>query len=565
MVNRDSKFVALSLYSMPADYCRAMEAKLDHDVEFYSISETPKTNILKFLRFFSNLKASKYYLVFDSEESKLLLPILRFIAILSFSSNYYIVTGPAEPVRVSKFWLVCDLFTLFFSFFAGFYYIVRFKTSMLSRIQRGGFAKVENRKTILYLKTNFWFGVKTGGSIGHVAGVVNGFIKNGWRLDYASLDAPVMLDQQVKYLQIISKKMLVLPFEFNNCKLNFEFITHFRKQNFKDKYSFIYQRLSLSNYSGYNLSRRLKIPLVLEYNGSEVWAACNWGKPLILPTLAQDAEDLNLHHADLVVTISEVLREELLNSGVPDEKIVMYPNCIDPTIFNPDRFSQSDRTLLLGRYNIPPDAQVITFVGTFGPWHGAEVLARSIADLTLNDQQFLESRDIYFMMVGSGSRLAAVREIIGKNDRVIYTGLVAQNLAPEYLAASDILVSPHVHNSDGTRFFGSPTKLFEYMAMGKGIIASRLEQIEWILSPSLDSSNLPSFSPEDNSKEMAVFCEPNSHQDLSRAIRFLVERTDWRNKLGGNARAHVLSHYCWSHHVAAIETRLRKLNLIPDN
>jgi len=42
----------------------------------------------------------------------------------------------------------------------------------------------------------------------------------------------------------------------------------------------------------------------------------------------------------------------------------------------------------------------------------------------------------------------------------------------------DILLSPHVPLEDGKRpFFGSPTKLFEYMAMGNGIVASRLGQI----------------------------------------------------------------------------------------
>ncbi len=34
---------------------------------------------------------------------------------------------------------------------------------------------------------------------------------------------------------------------------------------------------------------------------------------------------------------------------------------------------------------------------------------------------------------------------------------------------------------DGSRFFGSPTKLFEYMAMGKGIVASRLDQLAEVL------------------------------------------------------------------------------------
>jgi len=64
-----------------------------------------------------------------------------------------------------------------------------------------------------------------------------------------------------------------------------------------------------------------------------------------------------------------------------------------------------------------------------------------------------------------------------KTGRVIFTGSLPSNKVADYLDASDILVSPHMpHARRAVDFFGSPTKLFEYMAMGKGIVASRLEQ-----------------------------------------------------------------------------------------
>ncbi len=59
----------------------------------------------------------------------------------------------------------------------------------------------------------------------------------------------------------------------------------------------------------------------------------------------------------------------------------------------------------------------------------------------------------------------------------------SQSEAPTYLAISDIVVSPTVPNPDGSPFFGSPTKLFEYMAMGKPIVASDLDQIGEVLTP----------------------------------------------------------------------------------
>ena len=45
------------------------------------------------------------------------------------------------------------------------------------------------------------------------------------------------------------------------------------------------------------------------------------------------------------------------------------------------------------------------------------------------------------------------------------------------LKACDIFVSPHNSHMVDSKFFGSPTKVFEYMAIGGGIVASDLEQI----------------------------------------------------------------------------------------
>ena len=83
-------------------------------------------------------------------------------------------------------------------------------------------------------------------------------------------------------------------------------------------------------------------------------------------------------------------------------------------------------------------------------------------------------------MIGDGPGLPDAKRIIeeaGLGAEAHFTGLVEQEEGPEYLAACDILASPHVPNADGSPFFGSPTKLFEYMAMGKAIVASNLDQI----------------------------------------------------------------------------------------
>jgi glycosyltransferase involved in cell wall biosynthesis len=151
-------------------------------------------------------------------------------------------------------------------------------------------------------------------------------------------------------------------------------------------------------------------------------------------------------------------------------------------------------------------------------------------------------------MVGDGGTMAQVRGLIGGAEYsrwVIFTGLVQQSETVKYLAACDILVSPHVANADGSRFFGSPTKLFEYMAMGKGIIASDLDQIGEVLGDGIRIWREQTRNPIAPS----VLVRPGNVDDLVRAIRTLVEDPALRNQLGANARAELMRKYTWRHHV----------------
>src|SRR5262249_1478104 len=133
---------------------------------------------------------------------------------------------------------------------------------------------------------------------------------------------------------------------------------------------------------------------------------------------------------------------------------------------------------------IPLEAELLTFVGTFGRWHGTDVLAAVIRRLIDEDRPWLAEHRAHFLFVGDGALGPAVRSTLGPDLGAPFAplaGLRPQGETPAILAASDILLSPHVPNPDGTPFFGSPTKLFEYMAMAKLIVASDLDQIGWVL------------------------------------------------------------------------------------
>jgi glycosyltransferase involved in cell wall biosynthesis len=317
--------------------------------------------------------------------------------------------------------------------------------------------------------------------------------------------------------------------------------------------AFVYQRLSVANYAGVRVADALGVPLVLEYNGSEARAARHWGSGLRYEREALLAEEACLRHAQVLVTVSQVLADELAARGVAPERIAFHPNGVDADRFAPERFPASDSAWLRAQLGLPRDAVVAAFVGTFGQWHGAEVLARAIRRLAERDDRDARLR---FLLVGDGLRMPDVRRELGDAGSAVTVlpGLVPQEDAARYLAAADVLLSPHIPNADGSPFFGSPTKLFEYMAMAKPIVASRLDQIGDVLAPALDAAALPaSAEPSD---ELAILATPGDPGQIADSIRFLADRPEWRQALGANARRRVLDAYTWRHHVETILDRI---------
>lgn len=158
---------------------------------------------------------------------------------------------------------------------------------------------------------------------------------------------------------------------------------------------------------------------------------------------------------------------------------------------------------------------------------------------------------IRFLLIGDGKFKHLVDEAIQRNRieaQVRCTGRVAHREGARLLAACDIFVSPHSSHMVDSRFFGSPTKLFEYMAMGGGIVASDLEQIGEVLSPAVRAADLTrgAFSVSD---QRAVLCRPGSVEEFVEAVSFLARSPSLCEQLGRNARAAAAAHFSWRRHV----------------
>ncbi len=500
----------------------------------------------------------------EDENSRCVLPIMELIAISTRAKRIAVVNADYTETPLSRFAALPALVSLAFATLASA------TNTLIAGIEirrllhgRRRTAVVAPIGRLLYINANLWFGVKAGGSVGHISGVINAFLDKGVGVDFASCGTRLMVRDGANYIPLEAPRAFGVPFEINYYRFSRYVARLLRHNSNGHRFHAIYQRLSLANYSGVVLARKMKIPLITEYNGSEAWVAKHWGRPLRLHGLASRTEDAMLRNSDVIVTVSDVLAAELVSRGIPEERIVSYPNCIDPLMFNPARFPTAHSVSLRRQLDITPEATVATFVGTFGQWHGSDVLAMAIADLVRFHADWLKTNRVIFVLVGDGVKMSIVKRTLSEVDGAAFyrlVGLVPQAEAPGYLAASDILLSPHVENPDGTSFFGSPTKLFEYMAMGKAVVASRLDQIAHVLDGALDAANLPySFDP--STEAVGVLGKPGDVGELIDGIRFCVENPQWRAKLGANARARALGRYTWEHHVDAI---LKGLNRVTE-
>jgi glycosyltransferase involved in cell wall biosynthesis len=560
--------VVLMPYPLSHGYREGLEASYGSNPVYLSLSELRRLPPLEMLRLLGSLRGCTCVLAFESAEAHPAQPLLEGLALGTLPARIEVCRHDLRRVPVSRRHIPAAAASLVTASARGLGAVRSARRELEQlvdepRIEPAPAADRPDR--LLYLNANLWLGLIAGGSVGHVAGVVNAFHGAGFEVNFATMSAPVGIAPGVRIHRLHPPSTFGVPFEGTYYRADREVRLRAAQIAAVSRPGLVYQRMSVASTSGVAVSRGRRIPLVLEYNGSEVWVAENWGRGLRYRHEAVLAEEASLRHAHVVVTVSEALRDELVERGVEPDRIVSHPNGVDTDRYDPARLA-GERVETRRALGISPETVVVGFVGTFGPWHGAEVLARTIACAASERQPWLRASGVRFLFVGDGLRLPEVRAILDGSDAAAlatFTGLVPQLDAPRYLAACDIVVSPHVPNADGSRFFGSPTKLFEYMSMGKAIVASRLGQLGEVLDPALSVDALPDGAPTSGDRSVAVLTHPADEAALGAALRFAVERPDWRERLGENARAAALDHYTWSHHVGAILDRLRWLGLRP--
>jgi glycosyltransferase involved in cell wall biosynthesis len=369
-----------------------------------------------------------------------------------------------------------------------------------------------------------------GGSVSHATGILAAMRRSGLRVHLISeFEPPPQLAAAVDEFEVLPP----VPAAY---RITREVRRLAGNRSFRERLSatlqeldepMVYSRHQAMATAAADAADAAGVPLVLEWNASERWAIENWTrlparlKRVVAPAIGVTERSV-VRRSSVVAAVSRIAAGMAVESGAPAERVIVSPNAVDPDLV--------DRAVAAGVPEPTRDTIRVGWIGTFGAWHGSGCLIEALARAGSAPEAVL---------VGDGVERADSERLaveLGIAGRVRFTGRLANADALRELSSCDVLACPTVPLAGGQPFFGSPTKLFEYMALGRAIVASRIGQIEEVL--------------EDG--RTGVLVSPGSPSELAAALDRLAADRAEREELGLKARRAVEASHTWHERATAI-------------
>lgn len=274
----------------------------------------------------------------------------------------------------------------------------------------------------------------------------------------------------------------------------------------------LYERYNLFLLAGLWLKRRTGIPYLLEVN-SPLRQERSLHGGLALQAVADWTEKLVWRHADAVLPVTHVLAGHLRSADVNESRIHVIPNGVDTR-----RFSAAASNAEAVRSELGFQGKLILgFVGFIRPWHRLERVLEAMAALP-------ERRDLHFLVIGDGPGRKAVEAraaALGLGDRLTTMGLVPRDRVVHYIGTFDIAIQPHVVE------YASPLKLFEYMALGRAIIAPNRSNVREVLTHDHDALLVPDAENALREAIIRLCCDQNLRRRLGTNAATTIQRGNY--------------------------------------
>lgn len=274
-------------------------------------------------------------------------------------------------------------------------------------------------------------------------------------------------------------------------------------------------------------ARRLGLPSVYEVRG--LWEVTRgsrnpeWAQGNMFKYMARMEADAAAG-ATAVITITNALREEMIDRGVDGNKIMVVPNGVDT-----DRFTPIPRDEALAAELGVQGKKVIGYVGSVLDYEGIELMLEAAA--VMGGQR----DDFHVLIVGDGAELQRFQDFVRDNaleSFVTFTGRVPHEDVERYYSLIDITPFPRLPLPVCEMV--SPLKPFEAMAMGKAVVASNVAALAEIVTPGLNGLLHEKGDAEALRVELERLLDNPELVDRlgDQARRWVVENRDWASLAG---------------------------------
>lgn len=320
----------------------------------------------------------------------------------------------------------------------------------------------------------------------------------------------------IRYVPTFKKNSLsYLLYEFLN-------VFYFGFYILKFKPDAIYSRSGLLDVMPPILARLFRVLYVIEKNGIMEDEFRSRGFSELIIKILRLVERINFRLSSKIVCVTEGIKQEIARRYRVDErKLLVIPNGANTKLFRPLDEKECRR-----RLGLEEDAFYVGFVGSFSPWQGLETLIEAAKQVKGHGLS-----EIKYLLVGDGELEPILRRKVredGLEGEMQFTGRVAYEEIVYYMNAFNVAVAPFT--TKGSEALGSPLKIYEYLACGRPVLASRVDGVKEVI----EEGRCGYLFESGDAKELAEkilqsYHERDSLAELGRNGRRLVEeKYNWR-------------------------------------